>query len=58
MQDGKYVECTKKEHCSAGYKCEYNKCKEEEKCKAPTPYYKVSYTYYLIYCSTSMVVVA
>ena len=48
MQDGKCVECTKKEHCSIGYKCEYNKCKEEEKCKAPTPYYKVSHTYYLI----------
>ena len=48
MQDGKCVECTKKEHCSAGYKCEYNKCKEVEKCKAPTPYHKVSHTYDLI----------
>ena len=46
MQDGKCVECTKKEHCSAGYKCEYNKCKEEEKCKAPTTFYKVSRMYY------------
>ena len=48
MQDGKCVECTKEEHCSAGYKCEYNKCKEVEKCKAPTPYHKVSHTYDLI----------
>ena len=47
MQDSKCVECTKKEHCAAGYKCEYNKCKEVEKCKAPTPYYKVSHRYFL-----------